>query len=114
MLIRVDGEITPCMYNYDVAIKNYFEIGKLNDKIPLIEAYNNIALQKLREDQNNGIFHGPCKTCNSAYTGYGFRGELTLNRDIYKVGKLYHGKDYYNEMYSQIDKKIGIQHERIQ
>jgi len=114
MLIRVDGELIPCMYNYDVAIKNYFEIGKLNDKISLVDAYNNITLQKLREDQANGVFHGPCKTCNSAYTGYGFRGELTLNRDTYKVGKLYHGKDYYNEMYSRIDKQIGVQHERIQ
>lgn len=104
MLIRVDGELVPCMYNRQVAIDNYFRIGKLNETEDLIEAYNHLKLTRLRKDQNRGIFHGPCKTCNSAYTGQGFRGQYQFNDPRKKdIGILYSSQDYYNQTFSLKD-----------
>ena len=114
MLIRADREIVPCMYNYDVSINNYFKIGKLEENENLIEAYNKPVLLELREDQERGIFSGPCKNCNSAYTGYGFRGQLEFNNQTYKdIGTLYTTQDYYNVTFSLKDKATGIQYRNV-
>jgi MoaA/NifB/PqqE/SkfB family radical SAM enzyme len=114
MLIRVDREIIPCMYNYDVAIKNYFNIGKLDKTEDLIEAYNRIDLVRYRDEQKKGLFRGPCKTCNSAYTGRGLRGVFEFNDPEKKrLGKLYSTMDYYNCTYSLKDKAVGIQYDNI-
>jgi len=104
MLIRCDKEIVPCMYNEQVAIENYFKIGKLNETESLIAAYNRSKFQMLREDQKMEIFYGPCNFCNSAYTGDGFRGQYQFNDPTKKdIGILYSSQDYYNQTFSLRD-----------
>lgn len=114
MLIRADKEIINCMYRYEVAIENQFAIGKLDEKEDLIEVYNRSKLVKLREDQKKGIFHGACKTCGSAYTGRGFRGQLEFNNPKLKdIGILFCSQDYYNRTFSLVNKKIGINYGNV-
>ena len=111
MLIRVDREIIPCMYCEEIAINNYFEIGKLDDTEDLIEAYNRPLLQELRKGHEQGIFAGPCKNCNSAYTGRGMRGQYVFNDPVKKdIGVMYTTQDYYNQTFSLKDKAIGVQY----
>jgi hypothetical protein len=114
LLIKANKHIVPCMYNTIVYFVNYFNIGKLNETENLIDAYNRPVLQKLREDQNNGIFHGPCKSCNSAYTGQGFRAQYEFNDPGKKeIGTLYGSYDYYNMTFSLKDKPMGVQYGNI-
>jgi len=111
LLIRVDKEIIPCMYCEEVAINNCFEIGKLNDTEDLVKAYNRPVLQELRIEQEHGVFKGPCKNCNSAYTGHGMRGQYVFNDPEKKdIGVIYSTQDYYNQTFSLEDKAKGIQY----
>jgi organic radical activating enzyme len=112
LLVRADREIVPCMYDTSVYADNYFQIGKLGDNEDLQDAYNRIALVELRDKQQNGIFEGPCATCNSAYTGYGFRAKYEFNDPLKKdIGTMYGVFDYYNVTFSLTDKMDGIQYE---
>ena len=114
MLIRADHRAVPCMYCYDVSINDYFQIGELDEKQDLIEFYNNDVYTRLRENQNQGIFGGPCKTCSSAYTGHGFRGKFQFNDKSKKnIGTIYSSLDYYNQTFSLRDKAKGVQFENI-
>lgn len=112
MLIDVNGRIKPCMYNTDVVINDYFNLGKLQDNESLIDAFNKPRLQELRENQKKGIFEGPCKKCGSAYTGYGFRGKFKFNpKGKHKdFPEMYTTMDYYNTTFSLVDKAVGIQY----
>ena len=100
MVIRWDGNLPICAYNDAAANRLELSYGRLGMHENLLEVYNNASITALRTDQNNGIYHGPCKLCGFAYTGRGFHGEKMEFRDD-PGNFFYFQQDYYNSFYSK-------------
>lgn len=115
MVIRSDGEVVACSYHPEVHNENYFKFGNVRNDIPLLEIYNNEKMRRFRENQRNGIFEGPCKTCGFAYTGDGFLGHIQFRneklKEKYPRGVYWHN-DYYNQFFSLVNKKVGASWKR--
>lgn len=99
MVIRWTGDVTICAYNDRAVNKLEGSYGKVGLTGSLLELYNNAQITRRREAQNVGVFEAPCDTCPIAYTGIGFRGQITF-RD--NPGQPYwFQKDYYNQFFSK-------------
>lgn len=100
LIVGVDGTSRLCAYNTGIC-NGANPVGKLNSTENLLEFYNNLAFTKYREDQRNGIYHGPCETCGFAYTGYGSEGVLVFRDPKFgAMNPVYFKQDYYNQFYS--------------
>jgi radical SAM protein with 4Fe4S-binding SPASM domain len=95
LTIRYDGEVIACAYHPDPV-----QFGKLDKNTPLLEFFNNEAMNKFREDQNNGIYREQCKDCGFAFTGYGFDGIVKFRDPKFGNKPIYVHNDYYNNFYS--------------
>jgi len=105
MVIKVDGRVVRCAYNTEATNNHDYTMGDVNNDLPLLEIYNNSWFQKFREDQAEGIFHGPCKTCGFPYTGEGFEGEIKFRNKNLTQKKIYFHRDYYNSFFSYKKKR---------
>lgn len=104
MMIRADGTLALCMYNDRIINQGELPMGHLDKTTDLLEVYNNEAYTHFREDQRNGIFRGPCRTCGFAFTGSGFTGEIVFRDESLFSGKVYYHRDYYNHFFSKTQK----------
>jgi hypothetical protein len=68
------------------------------DSMSLLDLYNNVEVETLRQEQNQGKFRKPCDTCSFAYTGMGFEGEATMRRT---GTRFFFHQDYYNMFFSK-------------
>ncbi len=99
MVIRWTGDLVICAYNDKAVNELKGSYGKVGMTESLLELYNNEMIQRRREAQDVGVFTSPCDTCPIAYTGIGFRGQVTF-RD--NPGQPYwFQKDYYNQFFSK-------------
>jgi len=101
MMIRADGTLTLCMYNEQIVNGGENPLGQLDKTTDLLKVYNNEAYTNFREDQRNGLFHGPCKTCGFAFTGYGFEGQIRSRNKCRYPHTIYTHRDYFNEFFSK-------------
>jgi MoaA/NifB/PqqE/SkfB family radical SAM enzyme len=99
MVIRWNGMLSVCAYNDKAANKGMLSYGTLNETDNLIDVYNNETITKFREDQRNGEFHEPCRSCSFAYTGEGYKGEVAF-RSAPDTPYFFH-QDYYNSFFSK-------------
>lgn len=101
MVIRSDGKVVACAYHPEAHNGDYFRLGSVANKRPLLEVYNNRRFQEFRHNQNNGTFTGPCKTCGFAYNGHGFKGIIeSRNPKFSSLGPLAYHSDYYNQFFT--------------
>jgi len=105
MVIKSDLRLVPCAYNVESTKGDLTNFGCYDGSTSILDAYNNPAYTKFREDQRKGIFHGPCELCTFAYTGAGITGEVAFREGILAGEKLFFKKDYYNTFYSRVDKR---------
>jgi MoaA/NifB/PqqE/SkfB family radical SAM enzyme len=108
MEIRWDGRVVPCSYHDKVMNFGALPMGILDEKVNLLDFYNNEAYSKLREQHADGDFPAPCDTCGFAYTGDGFLGEVTFKNKALGDRTIYWHQDYYNSFYSFKKKREGI------
>ncbi|MHA2069050.1 MAG: SPASM domain-containing protein, partial [Candidatus Thorarchaeota archaeon] len=101
MMIRADGTLVLCMYNDSIVNGGANPMGHLNKTDDLLEVYNNEAYTHFRNDQRNGVFQGPCRTCGFAFTGSGFTGEIVFRNEALYSHKVYYHRDYYNHFFSK-------------
>jgi hypothetical protein len=102
MFVRWDGKLVPCTYNERVLNGGLLGYGNIAIGDSLLDAYNNPIIEKLRQDQNNGIYPSPCDLCPIAYTGSGEHGTVEFRSD---PGNTYYlVQDYYNTIYSKVQK----------
>lgn len=104
MMIRADGSLVLCMYNDAIINGGANPMGQLDTTTDLLEVYNNENYTRFREDQRNGIFHGPCKTCGFAFTGAGFEGQIKFRDESKYSDTVYYHRDYYNHFFSKTHK----------
>lgn len=100
MVIRWDGTLVLCAYNDRAANGLLQSYGKLDLSTPLLEYYNNREIEAFRHRQERGDFRPPCDTCGFAYTGKGFKGEVTFRGS--PETKYYYHQDYYNMFFSKV------------
>lgn len=100
MVIRHDGSLVLCAYNEEMVNNPNRSVGSVVGETPLLDLYNNEAYTKFREDQDNGVFTGPCVNCGFAYTGYGYSGIVGFRNPDLDLPKVYFHRDYYNSFFS--------------
>lgn len=101
LIIRADGSSRICAYNDRIVNGNENPVGQIDKNTNLLEFYNNERFEFYRNEQDHGRFHGPCQTCGYAYTGRGFKGEITFRDDRFSdLGPIHYRHDYYNEFFS--------------
>jgi radical SAM protein with 4Fe4S-binding SPASM domain len=105
MVIKVDGRVVRCAYNTEATNNHDYTFDNVGNGRPLLEIYNNEWFTKFREDQAEGIFHGPCKTCGFPYTGQGFEGKIKLRDKSLSQKTIYYHRDYYNQFFSYKKKR---------
>ena len=105
MVIKSDQRVAFCAYNDEMTNNPDYAVGVLDKTTPLLDFYNNEKYTKFREDQRNGIFHEPCKSCGFAYTGHGIVGVVHFRREGVDFGPVYYHQDYYNQFFS-LKKKL--------
>ena len=99
MVIRLNGDLVPCCYHGGAINDRMIPLGNVfESKAPLSELYNSPAYLHLRNAHEKREYPAPCDTCGFAYTGSGFRGEITF-RDGGK--KYYMHQDFYNTFISK-------------
>jgi MoaA/NifB/PqqE/SkfB family radical SAM enzyme len=99
MVIRWNGDVVPCAYNDKVANQGMLTYARVTkDSMSLLDLYNNVEVETLRQEQNQGKFRKPCDTCSFAYTGMGFEGEATMRRT---GTRFFFHQDYYNMFFSK-------------
>jgi organic radical activating enzyme len=98
MVIRANGDVVLCAYNYDAVNTDRFIMASAANDIPLLELYNNESFRTRRKDQDEGYFLPPCDSCGFAYNGNGFKGTLTSRGDWNAL--IYYHQDYYNQFFS--------------
>lgn len=105
MLIRWDQTARMCMYHPGVMNGGLLPIGRLDEKTPLLEFYNNPAYRSFREAQALGNFPEPCATCGISYTGSGIRGSVYFRSPTLEQREIFFRQDHYNTFYSLVEKR---------
>jgi radical SAM protein with 4Fe4S-binding SPASM domain len=99
MVIRMNGDLVPCCYHSGAINDRLLPLGNVFDSDkPLSGIYNSDSYERLREGHRTRDYPEPCDKCGFAYTGSGYRGEITF-RD--GGGKYFMHQDFYNTFYSK-------------
>jgi len=105
MVIKVDGRLVRCAYNDLATNDEQYSFGVMDKTTPLLEIYNNDFYTRFREDQNSGIYPGPCDTCGISYTGHGMSGSIKFRNPHLIQDTIYYQRDYYNSFFSLKEKR---------
>lgn len=98
MIIRMNGDLVPCCYHGGAVNDHLLPLGNvLEDSLPLSHYFNSKEYIQLREAHETAKYPSPCDKCGFAYTGSGFRGEITFRSGGFRC---HFHQDFYNSFFS--------------